>query len=155
MRRIQAVVQLVEKTDEGTQVILKSSASGRRLHMMTTRASYCRGQEIKLTCEKIARDGEIINPRYGGQIPYLFPRKVKGKTATREDKIEDLSERLKQFKGISRPRGRLLIQGGYEVSIDRRLWFFIHLKGEKDRLMSNPCARDAARWLADKVLGDD
>lgn len=154
MRRIQAVVKSVDKTDDGHLVILRSAGSGRTLHMTTTRSGYSREQEIKLTCEKVTRDGEIINPRYGGQLPYLFPKRIKGKRATRDQQVEDLSARLSSFKGIKRPRGRLLIQGGYEVSVDRRLWFFIHEEGRKPKIMSCPTSRDAARWIAQQVLGD-
>jgi len=153
MRRIQVEITQVEKLKVKTksptwEVQMKSASTGRHLHMETTRAGYCVGQVVKLTCEKVDSDGQVINPRFSAWVPILFPRKK-----TRGEQIEILTNIFTKFRnqnGYDKSSGRIRVEGGFQIAVDARGWFILYHGRPLKRLRSFVHARSLAKSLVEE-----
>lgn len=148
MHRIQAEVKSVEKgKNSGWLVSMRSCSTGRELYMETSRSGYCKGQIVKLTCEKVSGEGKLMNPRFSAWVPFLYSRK--GPPEKQEEILRDHLKKFQQGCGLCKSRGRVQIEGDIEVAVDKRGWFLVYRTGTKDRLWSVCHARSLAKWIVE------
>ena len=151
MRRVQAEIKSVEKSKEGGwHVGMKSCSTGRILFMITTRSGYCRGQTVKLTCETVSQEGELLNPRFNAWVPFLYSRK--GDLINQEKALIEFLKNFRQGCGLKKSCGRVHLEKDIEVEIDRRGWFLVYRAGTKDRVMSVCHARSLAKKLVEGMV---
>lgn len=153
MLRIQVEVTRVERvTDkDGTghwEVWGKDSTTGKSVYMSTTRSGYCAKQLIYLTCESISPDGEILGGRLKSRLPFLYTRK-----GDKEIQLTILTEYLSDLKkasGLGKSSGKVQVEKGFDISIDRRGWFLVFRKDKK--VMSCCHAAQLAKMLVEDQI---
>lgn len=139
MPLLKVTLKSVEKAPGGGYLIYaRSVPSDRLLHWTTSKGGFCKGQELSFTYREILPSGEILGVRNPVQAALTVESEGLGTDACR---------RLILFQKEGKSKGRLALPGGYEVSIDRRSWFLVYRRGEKQRLISFCQPQEVLEWV--------
>lgn len=153
MIRIQVDVTRVERVTEkdgtGHWVVWgKDSSTGKSVYMSTTRSGYCPKQILYLTCESISPEGEILGGRLKSKLPFLYTRK--GDKETQVSLLTEYLNELKKASGMGKSSGKVQIEKGFDISIDRRGWFLVFRDSKK--VMSSCHAANLAKMLVEDQI---